>query len=171
MTLTLIAALTWPERVIGAQGKLPFKLSADLKRFKALTLGHPVLMGRKTWDSLPFPLPGRSNVVISRSLPAGPLLHPSGELIMVAPNLDAGLDMAEACPGGQEIFVIGGGEIYALALPRATRLRLTLVHHAFAGDAHFPAIELGAWRETGRERQTSDAGWDYEFIDLTKEPA
>lgn len=171
MTLTLIAALSWPGRVIGAQGKLPWKLSADLKRFKALTLGHPVVMGRKTWDSLPFPLPGRSNVVVSRSLAPGPLLHQSGELIMVAPGLEAALDMAEACPGGEEAFVIGGGELYAQALPLADKLKLTLVHHDFQGDAHFPDIDFGTWRETARERATSEAGWDYEFVDLIKEPA
>ena len=133
MKLTLIAALTWPGRVVGKDNAIPWKLSEDLKRFKALTLGHPVIMGRKTWDSLPFKLPGRTNIVLSHGLSGKPGAK-SDVPHHICASLDAALDYAAQAPGGEAVFVIGGASVYAEALPRANRLALTLIHQGLAGS-------------------------------------
>ncbi|HTB35193.1 MAG TPA: dihydrofolate reductase [bacterium] len=171
MALTIIAALGWPGRVIGADNKLPWSLPEDLQRFKALTMGHPVLMGRKTWDSLPFKLPGRSNLVLSRSTtveskPKGGA--PDG----VFADLDAALAAAAKLPGAEQVFVIGGAQLFALALPRAQRLALTLVRHPFTGDVFFPPLNFGLWQERGREQRRADGppAFDFDFVEYQRKP-
>ena len=154
--LTLIAAVA-RNGVIGIDNRLPWRLPADLRRFKALTLGHTVIMGRKTWESLPEPfrpLPGRRNVVVTRDrgyCAAG---------ATVAASLDAALRVAH----GDEAFVIGGAELYAAALPLADRLEMTEIDASFAGDSFFPVIKWGQWRETTRETAHDEAGFDYAFV-------
>jgi len=141
MTVTIIAALG-QNRVIGKDTRMPWHISNDLKRFKALTLGHPVVMGRKTFQSIGKPLPGRDNIVITRS-------H-----AFVAPGCRVVHSLAgalTAAQGATEVFVIGGAEIYALALPLADRLQLTEVDAAIDGDAYFPDFDRSAWREVSRE--------------------
>lgn len=128
MRLTLIAALD-DERGIGKGGKLPWHISADLKRFKRLTTGHPIIMGRKTYESIGRPLPDRTNIVITRD----ESLNAPG--CVVAHSLE---DALAAGTGSDEAFVIGGAEIYALALPRADRLELTMVKGTHGADAFFP---------------------------------
>ena len=178
MPLTLIAALTWPDRIIGREGHLPWSLPADLKRFTALTLGHAVLMGRKTWDSLPpkaRPLPGRLNLVLTRKPDwrgAGAMQVHSLEQASERARLwfDQREDQGEELPKDPSLFVIGGAEVYALALPQAKRLALTLISHPFAGDARFPALDLSQWKEAAREphHHPGEAGFDFAFVDYTR---
>ena len=127
--------------VIGAEGKLPWRIPADLKRFKALTIGKPMIMGRKTFDSLPGLLPGRRHVVLTRDRVW------QAEGAEVAHSVDEALALA----GGGEVSVIGGAEIYAQALPLADRLHVTHVLGEVEGDASFPAIDAAIWQETVRQ--------------------
>lgn len=154
--LTLIAALA-RRGVIGLNNTLPWRLPEDLKRFKALTLGHPVIMGRKTWQSLGRPLPGRDNIVISRQ----PGFQAEGA--RQASDIAGALHLARAT-GTDEIFVIGGGEIYRQCLPLAQRLQLTEIDHDFEGDAFFPDVDRSLWQETARQHQHAEAGFDYDFV-------
>ena len=156
MTVTIVAALG-RNRVIGMDNRMPWHISEDLKRFKALTMGHPVIMGRKTFESIGKALPGRENVVITRShdfeAPECRMVH----------SLEEALAAAGAAA---EVFVIGGAEIYALALPLADRLQLTEVDAAIDGDAYFPDFDRSAWREVSR-KPGSTAGPDrlrYDFV-------
>jgi dihydrofolate reductase len=147
--------------VIGRSGGLPWRLSTDLRRFRALTLGKPVIMGRKTWDSLPRarrPLPGRLNVVLSRQ----PEFEAAGAV--VCDNFAEALEMAreQAAEDGQdEVCVIGGADLFALALPRARRIYLTEVDGEPEGDVLMAAIDEAEWRETSRE--ACAAGPDDEY--------
>lgn len=154
--ITLIAAVA-RNRVIGAGNALPWRLPEDLKRFKALTLGHPIIMGRKTWESLGRPLPGRTNIVISR---AAGFTATGAELVH---SLDEALSAA-AATHSDEVFIIGGAEIYRLALPIARRLQLTEIDLDFAGDVHFPAVDPALWRETARESHRAEANFGYAFV-------
>jgi len=149
--ITLIAALS-ENQCIGKNGAIPWRLPEDLKRFKALTLGNVVIMGRKTWESLPDsfrPLPGRTNVVLTRS--ADYALPVGVERIAALP------DVLETHPY-EHIFVIGGAEVYAQALPLADRMELTHVHQHVDGDAFFPPFNKEEWIETNR---TSGSGFDF----------
>lgn len=135
--LSIVAAIG-KNRELGLAGNLLWHLPDDMKRFKALTTGHPVIMGRKTWESLPErfrPLPERTNIVVTRQ--AG---YTAGDAIVVDGLSDAFL-AAEEAPGADETFVIGGGEIYAAALPYTTRLYLTLVDETAEADTFFPSYE------------------------------
>ncbi len=144
--LIVIAAMS-ENRVIGSGGRLPWRLPLDMARFKRLTMGHAVIMGRKTYDSMRSPLPGRNNIVISRN----PFFAARG----VKPA--ASLERAIALAGGdREIYVIGGGSIYALALPRADRIELTVVHAEVGGDAFFPEFDEGAWNLVAEETHEAD---------------
>ncbi|MEO5337264.1 MAG: dihydrofolate reductase [Magnetospirillum sp. WYHS-4] len=143
MRVVLIAAVA-DNGVIGSRGSLPWRLPGDLKRFKALTLGRPVVMGRKTFVSIGKPLPGRLNIVITRDRSA------AFDGVRLAHSLPEAL-AAAADSGAEEAMVIGGAEIYALALPLARRLELTEVAAAPEGDAFFPVFDRSEWREEARE--------------------
>ena len=148
--------------VIGAENKLLWRIPEDLKRFKAITMGHPILMGRKTWDSIGRPLPGRENVVITRQkldLPGATVVH----------SLEEALEHARA-RGASDAFVIGGGEIYRQALPRADVVHLTEVHARFDGDVTFPSLPSSGWREIGREarQQAEPQPLSYSFVTLER---
>ena len=148
--------------VIGRANRLPWRLPADLRRFKALTMGHPVLMGRKTYESIGKALPGRLNLVLSRS--AG---FAAGEGIVV-PTIDAARAAAGTC---STVMVIGGAQIYRQCLPLVTRIHLTLVHAEIPdGDAFFDAWRSLEWREVSRERHEADAvnSYAYSFITLER---
>jgi dihydrofolate reductase len=154
--LTIIAAVA-RNGVIGRDNQLLWRLPEDMQRFKALTTGHAVVMGRKTWESLPEkfrPLPNRRNIVVTRDA----TWRAAGAT--VAHSLDAAI----AAAGEAAAFVIGGAEIYALALPLATRLELTEIDADFAGDARFPPFDRAAWRETARERRVANADFPYDFV-------
>ncbi len=155
--LVLVAALD-RAGAIGRGNALPWRLPDDLQRFKALTLGRPVLMGRKTAQSLGRALPGRLNLVLTRS----------GQVPFEGMHAVATLAQARQQAGDAELMVIGGGEIYALALPQAARLHLTHVDTAVDGaDAFFPALPPGQWRVTAREPHAADArhAHAFEFVD------
>lgn len=145
--LSLIAALD-RNNAIGLGGELPWHLPDDLRRFKALTLGKPVLMGSKTALAIGRALPRRANLVLTR----GSVAPFAGQAVVHT------LDEALACAGDAELAVIGGGEVYALALPRATALHLTWVDTAIAyADTYFPQVDVRIWVETEREHHPADA--------------
>jgi dihydrofolate reductase len=154
--LTLIAAVA-RNGVIGIDNRLPWQLPADLKRFRELTTGHAVIMGRKTWESLPVkfrPLPGRRNIVVTRNGGYG------AEGATVSTSLP---DAITAANGG-EAFVIGGAELYKAALPLADRLQLTEIDATYEGDTWFPAIDPVQWREAEREIHSDETGLSYAFV-------
>ncbi len=156
--LVLIAAMD-RARAIGRAGDLLWHEPADQRHFRAVTLGHPVVMGRKTWDSLPArfrPLPGRRNLVVTRN----PQWQAAGA--EAVGSLEAALGrLGEAA----RVFVIGGAELYALAVPEADTLLLTETEHRFdAADAHFPAFDRPAWREISRQAQVGADGTPYAFV-------
>lgn len=156
MRLAAIAALA-RNRVIGSENRLPWHLPEDLRHFKALTLGHHIVMGRKTYESIGRPLPGRQTVIVTRD----PAYAQPG--CLVAHSIDAALAIAEQA-GDDEVFFVGGAELYAQFLPRAERLYLTEIQADYAGDACFPALDAAHWREMARERHTSAAGLVYDFV-------
>lgn len=158
--LTLIAAVA-RNGVIGKDNALPWRLSGDLKRFKALTMGHPIVMGRKTWESLGRPLPGRSNIVITRDKDY------RAEGAVVVQSVDAALAAAQDTA---EVFVIGGAEIYQLTLPRAGRLQLTELDADFDGDVRFPEFDRNQWRTAFREDHRSADGLTYAFVTYERPP-
>lgn len=145
-SVTLIVA-TDRQGGIGLGGGLPWRLPDDLRRFKALTLGKPVVMGRRTWDSIGRPLPGRLNIVVSRD-PRRAI-----EGATVAATLEAALAAAGNVP---EVCVIGGAEIYRLALPLADRVELTEVHANVGADTYFPPLDPAEWEEVAREDRAAD---------------
>jgi dihydrofolate reductase len=144
--IALIAALA-NNRVIGFQNRLPWHLPADLKHFKVLTLDKPILMGRKTWESLPGPLPRRTPIVVSANT-----TYRANACILV-PSVEEGI---RAARGAQELMVVGGATLYRQLLPRAVRMYLTLVQADVQGDAWFPEWEPDDWRETAREGHPAD---------------
>ena len=146
MEIVLVAAVA-ENGVIGRAGGLPWRLKSDLQHFRALTTGRPVLMGRRTWASLARPLPYRTNIVVTRD----PAFAARGAV--VAASFAAALEIARGDAlrrNVDAIMVIGGGDIYAQAMPLATRLEITRVHASPDGEAIFPAIDATAWRETAR---------------------
>jgi dihydrofolate reductase len=154
--------------VIGRDGQLPWRLPSDLKRFRRLTLGKPVIMGRKTYDSIGKPLDGRDTIIVTRQADFGPPgVHLAGS---VEQALALGRELA-AGRGGDEVMVIGGAEIYRAALAHAQRIYLTLVHAAPAGDARFDIPDPQQWRETAREPMLQGASDQFpaEFIVLERQ--
>jgi len=150
--------------VIGVAGKIPWRISDDMKQFKAVTLGKPCIMGRKTWDSLPKrPLPGRTNIVVTRNTA---FAAPGAA---VAHSLDDAFARAET-EEPAEIAVIGGADLYRAALPRASRIYLTEVHLDIAGDAHF-TFDRAPWREAAREDRATEGGLRYSFVTLERTPS
>jgi len=160
MRISIIAALA-ENRVIGAGNRLPWHLPADLRHFRELTMGKPVLMGRRTHESIGRPLPGRANLVVTRDACYG------APGCRVADGLDEAL---AAYPDAPEVMVIGGVTLYAQALPRATRLYLTRIQHAFDGDVYFPAYAENEWALRSREAHPADARnpWPYSFVTLER---
>ena len=146
--------------VIGTGNRLPWHLPDDLKRFKALSMAKPIVMGRRTFDSIGKPLPGRTNIVVSRQ----PGLAIEGTI--VTPSLDAALVAAGAVP---EVVVIGGAEIFRQVLPRTEVIHLTRVHARVAGDVVFPELDPGKWRETAVEHHAADERHQYAFTFVTLE--
>lgn len=150
--------------VIGDKGGIPWRIADDMKHFKAVTLGKPCIMGRKTWDSLPRkPLPGRTNIVVTRD----PTFAAGGAV--VAHTLEEALARAAREPS-DEIAVIGGAELYRAALSRADRIHLTEVHASLAGDTRFQ-FDRASWRETTREDRTAPDGLAYSFVTLERVPS
>lgn len=159
--LSLIAAIP-RNGAIGRDGQLLWREPQDQRHFRRITMGSPVLMGRKTWDSLPErfrPLPGRRNLVLSRD----PAWRAAGAETVA--SLDAAL---QAAAGADKLSVIGGAQVYALVLPRADELVLTEIEAELDGDTFFPAWERSRFAETSRERHTSDSGVPYSFVTYTR---
>ena len=141
MEIIIIAAMA-ENRVIGKNNALPWSIKADMAHFKELTMGCPCIMGRKTWESLPKrPLPGRLNIVISRSLAAE-----AAPGAVVLPSLQ---EAVQHCAGHEKIFICGGASIYREALTLANKIELTVIHRQYEGDAFFPEIDDARWTKTG----------------------
>lgn len=153
--ISIISALA-TNRTIGINNTLPWRLPEDLKYFKALTLGHHILMGRKTYESIGKPLPGRTTVIITRGN------YPAPDGVKIAHSLQEAMDV---CGTDKEIFFVGGAELYAQALPLADRLYLTEIQAEVAGDAWFPEFDRAQWQERSRDRRHDEAsGLDYHFV-------
>jgi dihydrofolate reductase len=148
---------------IGRDGGLPWRLPEDLRRFKALTMGKPIVMGRRTWDSIGRPLPGRRSIVVSRR--AG-LAIPGAE---VAGSLEEALRLTDGAP---EVCVIGGAELYRAALPIADRIHLTRVHAEVPADTFLPGIDTSQWSVAARDQRPADErhAYPYSFIELRRTP-
>jgi dihydrofolate reductase len=150
----LVAAVA-SNGIIGANGGLPWRLPEDLAHFKRLTLGHPVIMGRRTWESLKGPLPGRDNIVVTRT----PGYDAAGAA--VASSLEAALAL---CLGEPVVFVIGGSRLFAESLPIAAGLVMTEIDRDFEGDTRFPDYDRSRWKETQRERHVTADGMRFDFV-------
>ena len=161
MTRVSIVVATDEHGGIGLEGRLPWHLPNDLKRFKALTMGKPIVMGRRTFDSIGRALPGRVNIVVSRQSGLGI------DGCVVVPSLEAAL---EAAGEADETCVIGGAEIYRLALPLAETLHLTRVHATVGADTFFPVIDAAEWEEISREDCPADErhAYPYSFVTLRR---
>ena len=157
--LSIIVAIA-QNNTIGDQNALLWNIKEDMRRFRLTTSGHPVIMGRKTYDSIGRPLPNRTNVVITRQelqIDGCTVVHSLDEAIALFPN-------------EEELFVIGGAQIYAEALPLADRLYLTVVHRNYEGDTSFPEIDYSAWQELHREEHERGEAYEhpFTFIDLER---
>ncbi|WNJ99405.1 dihydrofolate reductase [Thalassospiraceae bacterium LMO-JJ14] len=164
MEIVLVVAVS-ENRVIGRDGDLPWKISADLKHFKRVTMGHPVVMGRRTWESLPFPLPGRRNIVITRNPDV------TFEGADKVGTIDGALDLCRD-DGAEKAMIIGGGQIYAEIFDDADVIELTEVHAVIDGDTLFPEIDPEEWEETRRERHPAETpgGPAFSFVRLERRP-
>jgi len=159
-TIALIAAVA-DNRVIGRDGEMPWHLPADLRHFKTMTMGHPVIMGRLTYDSIAAdiggPLPGRTNIVLSRGSPDLP------DEVIVADSIERAMDTArEATDDAETVYVIGGATIYEQFLPQADRLVLTEIQESYEGDTEFPAWDREEWTERSREDHDGFSFVEYE---------
>ncbi|MBL1263077.1 dihydrofolate reductase [Methylomicrobium sp. RS1] len=161
MKISLIVAMA-SNRAIGLNNKMPWHLSADLKHFKKITMGSPILMGRKTFESIGRPLPGRTNIILTRN----PAYAPEG--CVVVHDLDTAI--RTGCREHGEIFVIGGADLYEALLPRAETIYLTQIKKAFPGDTFFPELDMSEWSEVDREdvENDADAGFSYSFLRLDR---
>ena len=155
MTVTLVAAVA-RNGVIGADGGIPWHLPGEQRRFKELTLGHVLVMGRLTYESIGRPLPGRTTVVVTRT--AG--WNAGDDGVLVAPGVPEAIAVAGTVD--EEVFVVGGSRVYEAALPLADKLELTWVDAEPEGDARFPAVDWDAWREVAREEHEGWAAVTYE---------
>lgn len=160
MNLTIIAAAS-ENNVIGMKGKIPWDIPKDKKRFRGLTKDHPVIMGRKTYESilesLGKPLPQRKNIILSNTLA-------SEEGIYIAGNIEEALRLTD----DRDSYVIGGGEIYELFLPFTDRIELTRIHRHFEGDAFFPEVKWNDWNLVYEEKNLSESGIPYSFLTYEK---
>ncbi|MGZ8226837.1 MAG: dihydrofolate reductase [Methylococcaceae bacterium] len=161
MKISLIVAMA-SNRVIGQNNQMPWHLSADLKKFKQITMGSPILMGRHTYESIGRPLPGRTNIIISKN----PLYQQAGCLVFN--DLEKALQCA--CRNAEEIFVIGGATLYQAMLPISDTLYLTEIKKEFPGDTFFPEINGDEWCEVEREdiHDDPDAAFSYSFLKFKK---
>ena len=150
----LVAAVA-SNGIIGANGELPWRLPEDLQHFKRITMGHPVIMGRRTWESLKGPLPGRDNIVVTRT--AG--YETPGAA--VASSLEAALAL---CLGEPVAFVVGGSSLFAESLPSAAGLVMTEIHKDFEGDTWFPPYDRSRWKESQREQHVTADGMKFDFV-------
>ena len=150
----LVAAVA-ANGIIGADGKLPWHIPGELKHFKQLTMGHPIIMGRRTWESLKGPLPGRENIVVTRT----PGYEAKGAAL--ASSLEAALAM---CAGEPVAFVIGGTQLFEASLPLAAGMVLTEIQRDYEGDTWFPAWDRSQWREGQREAHTAPDGTRFDFV-------
>ena len=169
MELAIIVAQS-KNRVIGVNNDLPWRLPKDLQYFKKVTLGKPIIMGRKTFESIGRALPGRTNIVISRN---PEWVAPEG--VKLVTSIDEAIALAESIAvidGSSELMIIGGAQIYKEAIKKdlIDQLDITLVHHEFEADAFFPEIDLNIWEETKREDFKADEKnkYDYSFVSFTK---
>ena len=156
-TLTIIVAKA-ENNVIGNENQLIWHLPNDLKHFKNLTSGHPIIMGRKTFESIGKPLPNRTNIVITRNS------NWNADGVLTANSLEEAIEKAKELD--PEVFIIGGGNIYEQAMDWADALEVTEVHHSFEGDTKFPEIDLSVWKETSREKFGKDEKhlFEYSFV-------
>jgi dihydrofolate reductase len=159
MRLSAIVAMA-ANRVIGAHNQLPWRLPADLARFKRLTMGHTLILGRKTYESIGRPLPGRTFVVVTRQQGYAP---PG---VKVAHTVDEALALAQ---GDDEVFVAGGAELYAQTMSRLNRLYLTLIERDFPGDTYFPEVDLSGWRLIEQEHHPASGPDALPYAFLTYE--
>lgn len=150
----LVAAVA-ANGIIGAHGQLPWSLPEDLKHFKRLTMGHPVIMGRRTWESLKGPLPGRDNIVVTRT----PGYEAPGAA--VARSLEAAVAL---CVGESVAFVIGGSQLFRESLPVAAGLVMTEIDKDYEGDTWFPDYDRSRWKESQRERHVAADGTKFDFV-------
>ena len=157
MIISIIAAVG-KNNIIGIDNKLPWKLSADLKRFRAITSGRPVVMGRKTFESIGKPLPNRMNIIITRDK------NYKADGCVVVHSAEEALNAAK---GSSEIMIIGGGQIFREFLPKAKRMYLTVIEKEFGGDAYFPEYDKTEWIEVSKEKH-EDGGLNYSFVDLER---
>ncbi|MCC8410009.1 dihydrofolate reductase [Mucilaginibacter sp. UR6-1] len=158
MTTSIIVAIA-QNHAIGKNNQLLWHLPTDLKHFKNTTSGHTVIMGRKTFDSVGKPLPKRRNIVITRQ-------NISIEGCEVVSSVE---DALALCAGEDEVFIVGGAEIYKLAMPLTDKIYLTIVHHDFEGDTYFPEIDYSQWNETARTDYEADDKHAYAYSILTLE--
>ena len=160
MKLSLIVAFD-KNRLIGRDNGLPWHLPADLKHFKSLTMGHHMIMGRKTFESIGKPLPGRTTVIITRQK------NYRAEGCIVVHHLDEAL---ECCRNEEEVFIIGGAQIFDCTMPLADRLYITEIDHTFDGDTHFPEISADDWEQISSEHHEADEknNWGYTFINYKR---
>ena len=164
MRVSLVAAIA-QGGVIGRDNAIPWRIAEDARRFRTLTMGHPVVMGRRTWDSLPDrfrPLPGRRNVVVTR----GSDWHADGA--ERAGSLDEALRLLDGAP---QMFVVGGAELYAEALPLADELLLTEIDAEVDGDTFFPSWDRAAFHEESREQHLSETGIRFSFVTYVRRPS
>jgi dihydrofolate reductase len=152
--INVIAAMA-RNRVIGINNTLPWRLPADLQHFKALTMGHHIIMGRKTYESIGKPLPGRTTVIVTRDA-----AYQAAGCVTVN-SIAAAI---AACGNDADIFFVGGADLYGQVLSRADRLYLTEIQADYAGDAHFPAFDRALWCEVERREYTSQDGLGYHFV-------
>ena len=160
MKISIIVALS-ENNVVGINNQLPWHLSADLKRVKSLTMGHHLIMGRKTHESIGKPLPGRTNVIITRNR------NYRSEGCTVVSGLKEALEISKS---DSEVFIFGGGEIFLEALPLVNKIYMTRIHHHMDGDTHFPELNASEWKEISRQDFEADEknNFNFSFIELEK---
>jgi dihydrofolate reductase len=159
MIVTIVVAIA-ENYAIGKNNQLLWHMPADLKHFKQITSGHTVIMGRRTYDSVGKPLPNRRNIIITRQ----DISIPGCEVVK---SVDEALEL---CAGEEEVFIVGGAEIYKLAMDQTDRIYLTIIHHSFDADTVFPEIDYMQWKETAREDHQPDEKhkYSYSFITLDR---
>lgn len=161
MTISMVAA-AGENNSLGKEGKLLWNLPHDMMRFKNLTIGHPVIMGRKTFETLPRPLKGRTNIILTRNKTY------QAEGCIVVNTIEEAISAAKSAEGSDEICIVGGGEIYKLAMPFANKIEFTLVHHKFEeADAYFPELDYSKWELLADRFHSSDNYHQYAFTYLT----